>query len=423
MNRLGARWRGPPVAAALALGVPLALVWWAFPEALPWWRSVAIVSGWAGTGLLLASLVLMVREPRIAGLMGGLETAYRWHHRSGMAAYLLLLVHPLALAADGQAESPARAWQILAPWAQSWPVWLGWAALVLLMIGLAATFALHLPYRRWRGLHLVLAAGGPGGLTHVVGRRAPPGPGFALVALAVLALGARFLVGDLGVAARPYRVTAVAQRGAGVIEASLAPCAAALAVAPGQFVLAAFDEGPRYRGCGEYHPFTVSGVDRDAQLRVAVKALGPCSQRLQTLESGVLVRLQGPFGRFLDAPAAGPRLWIAGGIGITPFMAALRAGPLEAPTILIYVHREAADAPFADELAALAAGDRRFALITCATGEGAPDFDALLARVDRLAERTVHVCGPPAMFDALVAHLRECGVAPGDIHYERFDFR
>ena len=423
MNRLGARWRGPPVAAALALGVPLALVWWAFPEALPWWRSVAIVSGWAGTGLLLASLVLMVREPRIAGLMGGLETAYRWHHRSGMAAYLLLLVHPLALAADGQAESPARAWQILAPWAQSWPVWLGWAALVLLMIGLAATFALHLPYRRWRGLHLVLAAGGPGGLTHVVVLLGSTGPGFALVALAVLALGARFLVGDLGVAARPYRVTAVAQRGAGVIEASLAPCAAALAVAPGQFVLAAFDEGPRYRGCGEYHPFTVSGVDRDAQLRVAVKALGPCSQRLQTLESGVLVRLQGPFGRFLDAPAAGPRLWIAGGIGITPFMAALRAGPLEAPTILIYVHREAADAPFADELAALAAGDRRFALITCATGEGAPDFDALLARVDRLAERTVHVCGPPAMFDALVAHLRECGVAPGDIHYERFDFR
>ena len=423
MNRLGARWRGPPVAAALALGVPLALVWWAFPEALPWWRSVAIVSGWAGTGLLLASLVLMVREPRIAGLMGGLETAYRWHHRSGMAAYLLLLVHPLALAADGQAESPARAWQILAPWAQSWPVWLGWAALVLLMIGLAATFALHLPYRRWRGLHLVLAAGVPVGLTHVVVLLGSTGPGFALVALAVLALGARFLVGDLGVAARPYRVTAVAQRGAGVIEASLAPCAAALAVAPGQFVLAAFDEGPRYRGCGEYHPFTVSGVDRDAQLRVAVKALGPCSQRLQTLESGVLVRLQGPFGRFLDAPAAGPRLWIAGGIGITPFMAALRAGPLEAPTILIYVHREAADAPFADELAALAAGDRRFALITCATGEGAPDFDALLARVDRLAERTVHVCGPPAMFDALVAHLRECGVAPGDIHYERFDFR
>ena len=177
MNRLGARWRGPPVAAALALGVPLALVWWAFPEALPWWRSVAIVSGWAGTGLLLASLVLMVREPRIAGLMGGLETAYRWHHRSGMAAYLLLLVHPLALAADGQAESPARAWQILAPWAQSWPVWLGWAALVLLMIGLAATFALHLPYRRWRGLHLVLAAGVPVGLTHVVGGGGGPRPG------------------------------------------------------------------------------------------------------------------------------------------------------------------------------------------------------------------------------------------------------
>lgn len=416
-------WRDPPVAAALVVGLPLALVWWVFPEGLPWWRSIAIVSAWGGTGLLLASLVLMVREPRVARFLGGLETAYRWHHRSGVAAYLLLLVHPLAPAADAWAESPARAWQALAPWAQSWPVWLGWAALALLMIGLAATFALNLSYRRWRGLHLVLAAGVPIGLAHVVVLLGSTGSGLALVALALLALGARFVVSDLGVAARPYRVTAVARRAAGVIEASLAPCAAALAVAPGQFVLAAFGEGPHYRGCGEYHPFTVSGVDRDAQLRVAVKALGPCSQRLQDLESGVLVRLQGPFGRFLGAPRAEPALWIAGGIGITPFMAALRAGPLDADTTLIYLHREAAGAPFADELAALAAGDPRFELISCATGDRAPNFDAVLAQVDRLAERMIHVCGPPAMVDALAPRLRARGVAPGAVHFERFDFR
>ena len=74
-----------------------AIVLWAWPESLPLWRSAAIVSAWAGSGLLAASLLLMVREPHLAHLLGGLENMYRWHHRSGILAYVLLLCHPLAL--------------------------------------------------------------------------------------------------------------------------------------------------------------------------------------------------------------------------------------------------------------------------------------------------------------------------------------
>ncbi len=76
-------------------------VLWAFPEDLGFWRSVAIVSGWAGCGLLAASLLLMIREARLAAWLGGLESMYRWHHRLGVGAYLALLIHPLALAAAG----------------------------------------------------------------------------------------------------------------------------------------------------------------------------------------------------------------------------------------------------------------------------------------------------------------------------------
>ena len=56
---------------------------------------VGIVIGWVGCGLLLVSLLLMLREPRLARWLGGLERMYRWHHRTGVVAYVLLLVHPL----------------------------------------------------------------------------------------------------------------------------------------------------------------------------------------------------------------------------------------------------------------------------------------------------------------------------------------
>ena len=96
-----------PLVSAALVGLT---VLWAWPEEnLGFWRSVAIMSGWSGGGLLTASLLLMVREAKLAAWLGGLESMYRWHHRLGVAAYLALLVHPLALAAAGWSESPALA--------------------------------------------------------------------------------------------------------------------------------------------------------------------------------------------------------------------------------------------------------------------------------------------------------------------------
>jgi len=417
------RWRNPIIAPAFALALPLAAVWWSFPEGLPLWRSIAIVTAWAGSALLVANLALVVREPHLARLLGGLEPAYLWHHRSGLTAYLLLLCHPLALAVDGWLEAPRLAWQTLAPWTQSWPVWLGWAALLLLMLGLATTFALRLPYRRWRAFHYALGLGVVLGLTHVYVLLGEVKLILFLIALALLALGWRLIASDLGVASYPYRVTQVARPATGMIEVNLAPSSAALAVAPGQFVLLACGDGVRFRGCGEYHPFTVTSVAADGQVKLAIKALGPCTQRIQTIEPGVQVRLQGPFGTFLREASTAPQLWIAGGVGITPFIAALRAHPCAQPTTLIYLFRNAADAAFLDELNAYAQTDPQFELRSVETGKAPVDFPGLLQQVSQLAQREVNLCGPAPLVQALMPHLLQLGVDPKAIHSERFDFR
>lgn len=86
-----------PLLILIAIVVP---VFWTLPDGLGLARSLGIVLGWAGCGLLLASLLLMLRESRLAEGLGGLERMYRWHHWAGMAAYVLLLAHPLLLAAD-----------------------------------------------------------------------------------------------------------------------------------------------------------------------------------------------------------------------------------------------------------------------------------------------------------------------------------
>lgn len=410
----------------ITLGVVGALVGWASPMGLSPWRAAGILTGWAGSGLLLVSLLLMVREPALARWLGGLDTQYRWHHALGVWAYVLLLAHPLALAASAWNESPALAWATLAPWQQGWPVWLGWASLLGMMAGLLAALSPRLPYATWRKLHHLLSLAVVLGVAHLVLL------GLAGVLLAVPVLLIAFLLwrvlrADHGLGARPYGVERVEHLSPTTVELTLQPLAARSshtpAVEPGQFVLAAFFAGPQYRGCGEYHPYTVSAVDADGGLSLAIKALGDCTRQLQSIRPGAQARVQGPFGHFLTDKPSGPSLWLAGGIGITPFMAALRSRVLTQPTQLIYLHREADGAPYEQELAELTHHQTLLQLQVVATGETWPDLARLLPDQAALQGRHCYLCGPAELVDAVTRLLQSRGVERSHIHFERFDFR
>lgn len=412
------------VAPAFLVTLSLAGAWWGFPANVRLLRATAIVTAWAGTGLLVGGLALMVREPRWAALMGGLDLMYEWHHRSGVIGYTLLLCHPLVLGMAALEESPHAAWLAIAPWHLNRPEWLGWFGLLFLMAGLATTFSRRIGYRRWRVCHFLAAIGVIGGLSHIFALLDEPGASLGFMALAAMALIWRLLATDSALTSYPFRVTQVASNAAGVVEASLAPCGGALVIAPGQFVLAAFVDGPAYRGCGEFHPFSVSRIGPGGALSVAIKALGPCTSRIQSLKPGALVRLQGPFGRFLADNEDRPQLWIAGGIGITPFMAAIRSGEMpKATTTLIYVFRDESDGAFLDELKHRARLSPGFELIAQACGESPPDVLAMLSRVTDLPKRQVQICGPVGLVNAVTTTLRELGQPVQSIHYESFDFR
>jgi predicted ferric reductase len=339
-----------------------------------------------------------------------------------VAAYVLLLLHPLFLAADALPNAPRSAWQALSPFSQGLPVWLGWLSLLLLMAGLATTFQTRMPYRLWRWLHVGLGLAVLLGLVHLVllGIEEPVLP---ILALALVLLGWRIVRGDFGLAARPYVVQSAEPVAQDMVEISLTPLAGAVALRPGQFVLVAFFAGPRFRGCGEFHPFTVSWVGERHQFRIGVKALGDCTRHLQSVEPGVKARVHGGFGDFLAERPSCPQLWIAGGIGITPFLGVLRDEALHHPVTLFYFYRAESDAAYLQELKDLAHGQTQLSLRPLATGNAAPDLAALLPNAQALAGQECYLCGPPPMIAALNKLFHERGLAPSQIHFEDFGFR
>lgn len=96
-----------------------------------------------------------------------------------------------------------------------------------------------------------------------------------------------------------------------------------LSYQPGQFVYLTHYQ-KELAGCGEEHPYTLSSARGDLLARITIKALGDASFAIQEIPLGSRVNLNGPYGAFFPEQSDGKELWIAGGIGITPFLGCAR---------------------------------------------------------------------------------------------------
>ncbi|GAA3573141.1 PDR/VanB family oxidoreductase [Amycolatopsis ultiminotia] len=125
------------------------------------------------------------------------------------------------------------------------------------------------------------------------------------------------------------------------------------------------------------------------------------------LRTGRPLRVSLPRNNFPLLPARG-YLFLAGGIGITPMLAMLRAaGPAGT---LVYLGKSAATMPFAVELQARYGNRVR---IVETERDGRPDFTALAAALP--SDALVYCCGPASMIEAAEAAF------PADrLHVERF---
>ncbi|HEY2296407.1 MAG TPA: cytochrome P450 [Jatrophihabitans sp.] len=137
------------------------------------------------------------------------------------------------------------------------------------------------------------------------------------------------------------------------------------------------------------------------------------SVEMHTLAApGAKFAVRGPRNHFplVDAP---DYLFLAGGIGITPILAMVRAMPHDNYRV-IYGGRTRSSMAFVDEL--LEAGGPRVALLPQDTS-GLPDLAALLSSVG--PETAIYACGPPPMLAAVEAECAARGLSER-LHLERF---
>lgn len=154
-----------------------------------------------------------------------------------------------------------------------------------------------------------------------------------------------------------------------------------------------------------------------------VKSVGDFTGELPQVAVGSLARIEGPYGAFLRGGAAHRRqVWIAGGIGVTPFLSIARSiEPGDYDIDFYYCTTDAEAAVFLDEFEVLAERHPSMRVLPVPEDElgflSAGDVRRLSGD---LSSVEIYLCGPPKMIAALTRQLDDLGVSPERLHHEDF---
>lgn len=184
------------------------------------------------------------------------------------------------------------------------------------------------------------------------------------------------------------------------------------------------------------HAFSIVSAPHEGELTVATRMRDSAFKNaLSRLPVGGAARVEGPFGSLtLHNKQDRAAVFIAGGIGITPFMSMLRDAAHRAVPqrlVLLYSNRRPEDSAFLAELQRLEGERRNFQLVSTMTqmeesrlpwtGETGKMDDALLKRVGAdLPNPIYYLAGPTAMVGALRQTLERVGIDGDDIRSEEF---
>ena len=420
--RLGSRSLIVPVVliafALVASAVPVA-TW-------PTTATLSLASGVTAVSLMALAAVLGARWKRVESLFGGLDRIYETHKWLGVWALVFASIHLVFKA--GMPD-----WQTAAILSLPGPVTrlvrqLSFVALMLIVL-----LALNrkIPYRTWRWWHKL---SGPLFLIVVahwlsfkspVALASPAGAWLAVVsALGVAGAFWKLLLYPVFSRHAQYRLRSVSANG-GAVHLQLVPEGRGIPFAAGQFAFLSFEQD----GLREPHPFTIASAEQaDGGIDFMVRALGDYTEQLvRDAKPGLVANVYAPFGRFGRAARGRAEIWIAGGVGVTPFIAWLQDAEVTGLEHATFFHffTPGRELPETLDLPKMA-GARGVDLFEIATGPGDAGFRQRFAQIVREAGPSgvdIAFCGPKGLLEQVRALMRDTGVPEGRLRYELFEFR
>lgn len=402
-------------------------------------------TGLLGMVMMSVGMVLAVRPVWFEPYLGGLDKMYRLHKWLGIGGLVMAITHWLVV----QTPKWATQWGLMSrpsggrpprvpetepffQWLQSMRgaaeglgEWAFYAAVVLIAIALVKKF----PYRWFFLSHRLLAVVYLVLVFHalVLMNKAYWAAGLAPLMVVLLAAGSVAAVVVL------LRRVGGQRKVAGTVEgleyfAEVDVVSVVIRLdgrwaghAAGQFAFVTLDpkEGA--------HPFTITSAWKgDGHITFLIKGLGDYTRGLAgVLRVGQAAVVEGPYGRFTFGGTQPRQIWVGAGIGITPFVARMKAlslVPDHKPVHLIHCTTVLDDAAMA-KLHADARAAHVDVQVLVDRRDGLLSAQRLMDMVPQWRDADVWFCGPPGFGHALRHGLMAQGLDAKHFHQELFEMR
>jgi predicted ferric reductase len=175
----------------------------------------------------------------------------------------------------------------------------------------------------------------------------------------------------------------------------------------------------------ESHPFSISSRPDDDNLSLGIKTLGDYTSMVYLLKPGAICSIEGPFGAFSYTKAQSKRqIWVAGGIGVTPFLSMARDLGAEAKDYavdLYYSVKNEGELAFALELVQIAKQNSNFKFTPYFSEKnGFLSASFISKNSGGLSGSEVFLCGPSGFMKSLREQFVGLGINNNKIHSEEF---
>ncbi len=200
---------------------------------------------------------------------------------------------------------------------------------------------------------------------------------------------------------------------------------------PGQYVIVYLNgqSGP------EGKAYTISNIPGDKFLDITVKKIGKFSTALHELKIGSIIIMEGPMGFFYPDEKGGDVVFLAAGIGITPFLSIIRAhvnnnASKDRKISLFYSNKTKEDVAFFDELNKFSENNKNIKLFHYLTRQKIKDrritdfkrinIESIKNKLTHLKDKDYFICGPIKFVSDFRRAVLDKGVNELKIHTEAF---
>jgi predicted ferric reductase len=388
--------------------------------------AVGQVCAIVGVVLFALQFILAARYKIVESLLHGLNRVYVIHHLLGGFAFILVLFHPISFFI----QYALFAFQFLFPPFTQTGIWLGLTAISLLIILLVITYFTKLKYETWKFTHQFLGISFILAFAHtlLVPSTLSVNQPLKFYLIGVYLLGTYSflyykLFRPLLVKKHSYVVTKIIQHPDSIHEIILSPEAERLIYDPGQFAFVTFRSKNVIK---QTHPFSFTSNPSNPTISFAIKAVGDFTSTIGALKPGDQAQIEGPYGTFTQKNIANNKqIWIAGGIGITPFLSFIRSFPNNTKKQFKNVHLfysiNTLLVPFESELKQAAQKYKWFTYtIHNSVKSGRLTIESITKTTPKAVHYDILLCGPLPMMKSLQKQAKNFGFLTSHLHSEEF---